>query len=269
MSAARERVAAQLERVLQRDGLDNPWGDREDASTRWIFGDGFLYDTSRLRFQEDLIATARDRNPGSFGGVLAAVVTAGPPGAGKSTALANDPRLAGFRDIDADDFKDALLLDARDRGLLDHWLSTSLDDGRPIMPRELAGFVHAESTAIADAMREACLIDGENIVIHGTLSSIDYVGALLAELDEFGYEQLIIYDVEVPAEVAVERALDRWWSARELGTDPLGGRFVPPAGIRAYYPDDAARAVTAANAQALHDRAYRLGWDVDLTVVAP
>ncbi|RLP76553.1 zeta toxin protein [Mycetocola tolaasinivorans] len=267
MNAPRERVAAQLEQVLRRDGLDNPWGDREDASTRWIFGDGSLYDASRLRLHGELIDTARRKNPGAFGGALAAVVTAGPPGAGKSTALALDPRLEGFRDIDADDFKDALLIDARERGLLDRWLHDTLEDGRPIMPRELAGFVHAESTALADAMREDCLVDGENIVIHGTLSSIEYVGELLAELDGFGYEQLIIYDVEVPAEIAVERALDRWWSTREAGVDPLGGRFVPPAGIRAYYPEDISRAVTAANAQMLHDRAARLGWDVELAVV--
>ncbi len=34
MTPLSERVATQLSRVLHRSGLDNPWSDREDASTR-------------------------------------------------------------------------------------------------------------------------------------------------------------------------------------------------------------------------------------------
>lgn len=266
----RDRVADELEGLLRRSGLDSPWSDRTDASTRWLHGDGTLYDIDRMHLHDELVRQRRAASPAAARGhQLAAVVTAGPPGAGKTTVVARDPALARFCGVDADDFKDALLVDAQLQGHLERWTSMTLCDGRPVAPRELAGFVHAESTAVADAMREACLVDGEDILIHGTLSSTDYVDQLLAELDEFGYGRLVIYDVEVPAGQAVERALQRWWSVRTSGRDALGGRFLPPDAIRGYYPSGAGRSKTAANAVALRDRAQDLGWNVELNVVSP
>lgn len=118
---------------------------------------------------------------------------------------------------------------------------------------------------------DSCMADGENIVIHGTLSSTSYMDDLLTELDRYGYERLVIFDVEVPVEKAVEQALDRWWQVRDAGKDPLGGRFISPAAIRSYYshrdpsePAQPARSITAENARQFRDRASDLGWDVEL-----
>lgn len=62
-------------------------------------------------------------------------------------------------------------------------------------------------------------------------------------------------------EVAVERALSRWWTDRR--GHELGGRFVPPAVIRRQY-DSTGSSVTARHAGGLASRAEALGWSVDL-----
>ena len=263
----RDRVARELHNLLRRAGLDNPWSDRAGASTRWLHSDGVLYEAARVRLHRELVEQQRATSAPALSGRLAVVITAGVPGAGKSSAIAADPRLAAFRDIDADDFKDPLLLDAEAAGLLAAWTGTTLADGRPVALRELSGFVHAESTAVADAMRQACFADGENVVIHGTLASVQYLDDLLGELDDYGYDDIIVYDVEVSAGQAVEQALARWWACRTDDAERLGGRFVPPAAIRGYYPAGSSRSITAANAQMLAHRAEEMGWSVDLRVV--
>lgn len=265
----RDRVARELQSLLRRAGLDNPWSDRADASTRGRYSDGVLYEVARLRLHHELVEHRRAVPAPAADGRLAVVITAGAPGAGKSRVVAADPRLAAFRDIDADDFKDPLLLAAEATGLLTAWTDTALADGRPVALRELSGFVHAESTAVADAMRQACFADGENVVIHGTLSSTQYLDDLLGDLDDYGYEEIIVYDVEVPAEQAIEQALARWWARRTDETDRLGGRFVPASAIRGYYPAGRAQSITAANAKALAQRAEEMGWNVELRVVTP
>jgi hypothetical protein len=204
----RDRTADQLAAFLRHACLDDPWSDEPGASSRLRYApDGFLYTAERLRLHEELLAAHADRTPApSDDGTLAVVVTAGPPGAGKSTALARMPELDDYRHVDADDFKDALLERAAADGLLDGWTGNVLVDGRPVQPRELAGFVHAESTAVADTLRRRSLRDGENVVVHGTLSSVDYLDDLLSELDDAGYDHLRIVDVEVPFDAALEQA---------------------------------------------------------------
>ncbi|MBF4602983.1 dephospho-CoA kinase [Curtobacterium sp. PhB142] len=266
MTELRDRVAVELGRALRADSLDNPWSDTAGASTRTIYApDGFLYEASRLRFHESVLEEHRALTPSPVtDGSLAVVVTAGPPGSGKSTALERMPELCGYRSIDADEFKDPLLLRAQADGLVDRWTARRLADDRPVQLREIAGFVHAESTTVADTLRRRALRNGENVVVHGTLSSVDYLDDLLAELDDAGYEKLRIVTVEVPLETAIAQATDRWWSVRDAATDPLGGRFVPEAAIRRYYPTGSTESVCGANARVLGDRAADLGWDVSI-----
>ncbi|ROS75776.1 zeta toxin [Curtobacterium sp. PhB130] len=258
----RDRTAAELAAFLQEACLDDPWTDDPAASSRLRYApDGFLYTAERLRLHEELLAEHTARTPAPpDDGTLAVVVTAGPPGAGKTTALARMPELDDYRHIDADDFKDPLLERAAADGLLDAWTSRVLADGRPVQRRELAGYVHAESTAVADTLRRRSLRDGENVVVHGTLSSVDYLDDLLSDLDEAGYDRLRIVDVEVPLGSALEQATERWWQVRR-GGDPLGGRFVPEAAIRRYYPADGGSRCRS-NASELERRATDLGWHV-------
>jgi predicted ABC-type ATPase len=262
----RDRTAAELDAFLHAVALDDPWSDEPGATSRITYApDGFLYTAERLRLHEALLAEHLATRPvPDDEGALAVVVTAGPPGSGKTTTLARMRDLEGYRHIDADDFKDPLLERAAADGLLDHWTEHVLGDGRPVQPRELAGFVHAESTAVADTLRRRSLRNGENIVVHGTLSSVDYLDDLLSELDDAGYDRLRIVDVEVPFRVAVDQATERWWRVRERGDDPLGGRFVPASDIRSYYPEDQPTSVCRVNASALESRATALGWSVSI-----
>lgn len=264
--SVRDTTAAALTRVLRDAALDDPWTDRVGASTRTRYApDGVLYEAARLRLHRELIEAHRSSlDDADQDGALAVVVTAGPPGSGKTTALSRMDELAGYRAIDADDFKDPLLERAAADGLLDAWTTRTLPDGRPVQAREVSGFVHAESTAIADALRRRSARNGENVVVHGTLSSVDYIDDLLGELDESGYERLRIVAVEVPVETAVEQALARWWRVRDDGSDALGGRFVPEQAIRRYWPTGSAESVCSRNAVVLGERAEALGWDVTL-----
>ncbi|MFZ4895413.1 zeta toxin family protein [Plantibacter sp. Mn2098] len=261
----RDRVAEELAAYLRSIGLDDPWSDDPAVSTRWQYSDdGELYDPDRLTLHLDLIEAEMAKHTGiTKKNSLGIVVTAGPPGAGKSTALSADPLLRSYRSIDADAFKDPLLLGERD-GALAPFLEHRLSDGRPVSLRELSAWVHAESTTIASTMRERCLADGENVIVHGTLSSADHTTELLEQLDQYSYRHLVIYDVETTSERAVDQALGRWWADREANGDGLGGRFVTPDSIRQQYTSDAAVSDCAANAIALRDTAEALDWTVDL-----
>lgn len=264
MSDLRDRVAAELEGHITRFGLDDPWSDRSGVSSRMLHSSDELYTAERL----DLHARVVDEALAMRADVprrrqLGVVVTAGPPGAGKSTALAVMPEFATFRHVDADHFKDALLTDAVARGDLADWLAHPLEDGRPISPRELASFVHAESTVVAEQMRERCLGDGENVVLHGTLSSTDHAEQLLAEFAQFDYPKITIVDVEPDRATALDQALSRWWQER-TGGGPLGGRYVPRAVVQGLYPDGASTSTCSANAERFAARATDLGWAVDL-----
>lgn len=178
-----------------------------------------------------------------------AVITAGVPGAGKSTAVDGvlGAEAPSFRHLDPDRIKDDLLDDALASGLFDDLLSIDLPDGRPVAPRELATLVHEESTMVCDQVRRACLVRGERIIIDGTLTWPPQGPRLAAELRDAGYRELRIIAVEVPEAVAQHRAAERWWSVRSANSDRLGGRFTPPAIISsAYQPDGQSLCLTNA-----------------------
>jgi hypothetical protein len=137
--------------------------------------------------------------------------------------------------------------------------------------RELSAYVHAESTAVANRMRQRSLQHQENVVILGTLSTTEHLEALLGDLDEHGYESLIVLRAEVPVGTAVRRSTDRWWSDRCDTGSELGGRFVPSSVIRALYPDareEGGISRCAANAEAFRRRAEEYGWSATLVDAA-
>jgi hypothetical protein len=192
--------------------------------------------TQLARRTVEIAVEYRRRSPFVASDGLAAVVTAGPPGAGKSTYLeAARFKERGFREIDADEIKDMLLSRAILERTFDDILLRTLADGRPIRPRELSSLVHAESTAIAQNLVEISTRAGENVVVHGTLGWEGQPNSLLSLLSENGYEELTIIDVEVDLPSAIERTLDRWWLGRVDEYDFLGGRFVPEGSIRSLY----------------------------------
>lgn len=161
----------------------------------------------------------------------AVIVTAGPPGAGKSSAL-DQLFLDGYRRIDPDEIKDVLLDEADRRGLLGYRRRLSLpDEGGYVHQRELSSQVHYYSTVVADLMRLTALSRGENVIIDGSLSWAPLAQQYVGELLEAGYQSATVISVEAPEEIVVMRARERWWTDRKRG-EP-GGRFVPEEVVRA------------------------------------
>ncbi len=82
------------------------------------------------------------------------------------------------------------------------------------------------------------------------------IDLLLAKLDEFEYQELLILDVESDLDAVLDRSLERWWVGRNDPSDDLGGRFVPTELIRnLFLPDGSTKC--RANAEvmlALSDR---------------
>lgn len=195
-----------------------------------------------------------------------AIVTAGAPGAGKSTSLARIGLLDGsYRNIDSDIIKDRLLEECSADGVFDDLLSNELADGRPVTLRELSSLVHRESTAIADAVIFESLRRGENIIMQGTLAWDEQPRILTEQLKGRDYVSLRIIDVQVSLEEALRRAKRRWRAGRIDTSDPLGGRFVNPSSIEQLYRSDGS-SVCSENALVLREISQDV-FDVSLDVV--
>jgi len=199
-----------------------------------------------------------------------ALITAGVPGAGKSTLI--NSLAVGYRRIDPDKIKDLLLAELEDANLIDLRHQHFLSDGMPVSPGELAGWVHNASTAAADQVRLASLQLGENFVMEGTLSWPPLSDSHVDELAAYSFERLTVLDVEVPLSLAVEQSKQRWWSERCAGrtaTDGvgLGGRYVSESILSQYYSGEARISECAANARRLFRNAREAGFESELIVV--
>lgn len=198
-----------------------------------------------------------------------AIVLAGPPGVGKSTA--QDALIAQTRtrpdqwlSINPDDFKDDLLVQARADGSYESYMVPDevreLEaNGEKFYPRELAALVHNESSILAKKAIRDAIGRGDNIVIDGTLSGEKNARAQMDVLQAAGYD-VKVADVETTQALSEARTLGRWergYLAAENGTATgrdatLGGRWVPlsfPAAL--FAGSDAAESVCAANAKAV------------------
>jgi hypothetical protein len=169
-----------------------------------------------------------------------AIITAGPPGVGKSTALhALVVDLDTYRVLDADIVKEYLIERAVADGIYDDLLERDLADGYRIAPGELAALVHDESVQLIERIREICVMRRESIVVEATLQWDGHGPAIFSELAFADYSDVRILGVEADRGLVHTQALDRWWARRTewaAGKHPLGGRFVPPAVINQCYP---------------------------------
>ncbi|OBG21522.1 zeta toxin protein [Mycolicibacterium fortuitum] len=189
---------------------------------------------------------------------LSVIISAGPPGAGKTTILRSRVHdLADYRVIDADAIKDDLIEQALEDGIYDDLLTEVLADGYTLAPRELAALVHNESVQLADQLRKICIARNENIVIEGTLTWQPHGQHLYRELADARYETIEVYGVEIEQAQAHQQALSRWWEGRLAwvnGTGHLGGRFTPAEAIDICYPATG-RCICITNALQLIDTA--------------
>jgi hypothetical protein len=196
-------------------------------------------DSSRRFVHMDIVAQYMDREQSRHEG-RSAIITAGPPGAGKTSSLQSEvPDLESYRILDADIVKDYLIKQAVADGIYDDLLQQELADGHPIAPGELAALVHDESVQLIERIRRICIGNRDKVVVEATLRWPDHGPTIFAELAAADYTAVRILAIEAEREFVHEQALTRWWTQRADWIDrqhPLGGRFVPPAAIDMCYP---------------------------------
>jgi len=231
-SSLRDEVAAQLA-ALSAPG--QPLNTAAETST-WI---RYAGDPLRASMRKTIIRRYLDRESPQCEG-RSAILTAGPPGAGKTNMLRSQvPDLASYRILDADIVKDYLIEAAVGDGIYDDLLAYELPDRHTIAPRELAALVHDESTNLINEIRKHCVEQRENIIVEGTLKWPDQGPDVFSQLADAYYSSVEVLGIEVDPDTAHRQALSRWWSGRTrwvAGTDTLGGRFTPPDAIDGCYP---------------------------------
>lgn len=221
-------------RQLSVDGGPIAW-DAPTATTRnprWWQGAELTSD--RRRLHERLLREAMD-SAANDGAGQRAILLAGPPGAGKSTARASVLGAASreFITVDADEFKSRLLREAVADGSYESWIKPAAvrereAAGERFDPMELSSLVHTESADLADRLRRRALSQGRDVVIDTVLSSDTKARQIMGELEAAGYDVQVV-DVEVPQEVSEERIRKRWREGNERAQkgEGLGGRWVP------------------------------------------
>ncbi|MGA5647482.1 zeta toxin family protein [Microbacterium sp. NPDC088796] len=230
----------------------------------WVGGEPTL---ARDLLHERLIDEARAAAP-DVEQQYRAIVLAGPPGAGKSTVLADvlGEHRGKYLVIDADEFKRSLLREAQQDGSYDTWLMPDAirereAQGERFYPLELASLVHEESSYLAKSLRADAIAAGDNIVIDTVLSNEADALALGERLAAAGYDVRVI-DVEVPYELSEERIRGRWEHAYTTaldGGDSLGGRWVPSEYARDVFDGPGGRSKPEAAARALAEQCPAVG----------
>ncbi|AZZ53999.1 hypothetical protein C1I64_19475 [Rathayibacter festucae DSM 15932] len=216
-----------------------------------------------------------------------AVLLAGPPGAGKTTALdellaSTRTTAADWRILNADDVKDLLLRRALEDGSYESHLTppdlAAVEaDGGKVWPRERAALVHEESSMVMKRVRDQSVRRGENVVVDGTLANADAGRTLVERLEGQGYRVRVVL-VDGPRAVTEARVADRWARGYRCAVDGiadpgdpdllvLGGRWVPAQVTDALYRDgddssictSSARVIAESSAAVTQLDVYRIG----------
>jgi hypothetical protein len=154
-----------------------------------------------------------------------AMIAGGLGGAGKSTVLRGGAGVdqSQFLTINPDDVKEEMVR----RGLV--------PDVAGLSPMEASPIVHEESSHLANMLARRAYAERVNVIWDITMSRRASVEKRITELRDAGYGEVDAVFVDIPVETSVERALSRHRRGMEKFRtgQGVGGRYVPPALIRA------------------------------------
>lgn len=168
-----------------------------------------------------------------------AIVMAGPPGAGKSSAQHDHipPADEGlWRIIDADDFKKRLLkkmtANGQYTGLIPVVVQQRIAEGEPFFAGEFAALVHEESSILAGQAAQRALHRGERVLLDGVNGTKTKLQTRFNELTANGYSKIQFIVVDGPKPVTRARVEHRHITHYDnaLGGDSeaaYDARFVP------------------------------------------
>lgn len=176
------------------------------------------------------------------------LMTAGPPGAGKSRIVQQELRRLNLDDneclvVDPDAMKDRLLRHLVSDGtyenrLLPKEVRAAEAEGHRFFPREMAALVHEESSQLAKDLLRTGMEVGCNIVLDGVMANLASADATLRRLaTAVPNFAVTVMCIETSQEASRQRVKRRWLRGYEaamasLDEDQgshqwLGGRFVP------------------------------------------
>ncbi|MEU9939541.1 zeta toxin family protein [Streptomyces lavendulae] len=269
---------AELQRRMARGGDLSPG----PADTAHQFSSGGRWTRERRAVQNTILDRFKAEYADRPRGGHAVLLTAGAPGAGKSTAQRNldewrheeselGRRLSAAHGLDIkdyvvldpDEFKRALFEAGGLPGLAPE--AMTLPAGRTLAPAELSGLLHAEASDIRDRFEAWARSEGYNLLYDATLANEPAAAGLLTGLRQDGYDQRVILSVEVPLDVSLAQNADRWLTGRlayEAGKDPYGGRMSPEGMIHALYgkaTTGQGHSIGRENAQKLADHGLATG----------
>ncbi|MCP9917812.1 zeta toxin family protein [Cyanobium sp. ATX 6F1] len=176
-------------------------------TTKSTYFSGSNYSPERQKLHEEIIRTARSRKPCVAVGPPFALLTGGPPGAGKTTWLKRHIPASVLQSsyrIDADEVREAL---PEYRG----WnANATQDEVRDIVAMQL------------EAIARPCRL---NVIYDGTMTNADRYQELIGSLKDNGY-RIFIVQVLIPEHLSQQRVLERYQSS---------GRYVPRSIVKAFY----------------------------------
>lgn len=195
--------------VTHRDS-NGAWAPERDAVHREIASD--LYEAAVAR---GVPAEGR------------AVFSGGLGGAGKGTVLREHAgiNVSDYVTVDPDAVKEALA----ERGLI-----PEIPEHPDLSPMERSVLVHPESQRISALIADMAYRDRRNIIWDTTMGSAEWTASVVADLrNRHGYTDVRGVFVDIPVEVSIERALQRYRLGQDdyLAGKGLGGRFVEPSYI--------------------------------------
>ncbi|WP_253701421.1 zeta toxin family protein [Corynebacterium ulcerans] len=107
-----------------------------------------------------------------------------------------------------------------------------VDTPEGMSPMEAAGLIHAESGDIADVVTKMALADGKNVIFDITMTTSGSVTGRIKKAKAHGYDEFTGVYIDVPLEVSLKSAQERYIRGAQEYTDGVRLRWALRPRIR-------------------------------------